>query len=689
MADVPLVSVVIPAHNAETTITRALASVRRQDYPNIEVIVVDDASVDRTARMVEGFAGLALRLERTARQLGAAGARNLGIRGARGAYIAFLDADDEWLAGKLTRQVELLERHPAMTFVTCEADEFGAGRKYLGRVNPGRPRAVGAEAWKTLLAYVCVATPCVVARKEAIAVAGGFREDLPIAEDQDLWIRLALQGEVGHLPESLVHVHDSAISLSKVEGRNTRKYVLPMVLEHLQAQRARLDEREIRTILGHRYTSVGRHCYQGGHARDGLGLILSAIGKGHQPLQNLQYLLAAAPPVRAVKQVLSYRSPRAEGIRPASFPPDMPPQLLVVIDTEEEFDWSQPFSRHNRSVRSIHCQPLAQAIFDRFGIRPTYVMDYPIVEDAAAAAVIKGFYDSGRCEIGAHLQPWVNPPHEEETTSANSYPGNLPFALEYRKLAALSQRICERFGTAPVVYKAGRYGIAPSTAKILKSLGFRIDASVVPHSCFAADGGPDFRSLPDRPFWFGDDLDLLEVPLTRGFAGLFGSWGPLLYPMIASPPAARMRLPALFARLRLLERITLTPEGISYPELCRLTRALLKRGEKIFCLTYHSSSLLPGSTPYVADEAQRRVFLQTLERYLETFVRGHGFQPTTLQALLAERTMSFSTPSTNVVEQPVAMTSFVHGSPARSRAGNGRPGEGAFARIAGEAVTKR
>jgi hypothetical protein len=311
----------------------------------------------------------------------------------------------------------------------------------------------------------------------------------------------------------------------------------------------------------------------------------------------------------------------------------MPPQLLVVIDTEEEFDWSQPFSRHNRSVRSIQCQHLAQEIFDRFGIKPTYVMDYPVVDDEEAAAVIKAFYDSGRCEIGAHLQPWVNPPYEEETTVENSYPGNLPFALEYRKLAALSQRIHERFGVAPVVYKAGRYGIAPSTAKILKSLGFCIDASLVPHTSFARDGGPDFRGLPDRPFWFGDELDLLEVPLTRGFAGLLSLWGPVLYPLMANRIAETLRMPALCARLGLLERITLTPEGVSCAELCRLTSALLKRGQKVFCLTYHSSSLLPGSTPYVANEAQRKVFLETMEKYFETFVGYHQFQPTTLQAL--------------------------------------------------------
>ncbi|MGZ8940868.1 MAG: glycosyltransferase, partial [Limisphaerales bacterium] len=263
--EAPLVSVVIPAHNAETTIERALRSVRLQDYPNIEVIVVDDASIDRTVDKVENFTGLPVRLNRTGSQLGAAGARNIGIASAHGVYIAFLDADDAWLAGKLAKQVDLLSRHPEMTFVTCEADLIGPGGEPMGRVNPGRTRAVGSHAWKTLLADACVATPCVVARRDIVEAVGGFNKKLPIAEDQDLWIRLALRGDVGHIPETLVHVHDTATSLSKVEGRNTRKYVLPMVFEHLNINRDHLTGREIRGIHGHRYTSVGRNCYQNGH----------------------------------------------------------------------------------------------------------------------------------------------------------------------------------------------------------------------------------------------------------------------------------------------------------------------------------------------------------------------------------------------------------------------------------------
>jgi glycosyltransferase involved in cell wall biosynthesis len=127
VAEVLLVSVIVSAPNAQTKIERTLWSVR---------------------------------LKCTGRQSGAAEARNVGIESSCRAYIAFLDADDEWLAGKLTRQMDLLSRHPAMTFVTCEANLIGLGDRYISRINPGRARAIGVNAWKTLLAYACVATPC-------------------------------------------------------------------------------------------------------------------------------------------------------------------------------------------------------------------------------------------------------------------------------------------------------------------------------------------------------------------------------------------------------------------------------------------------------------------------------------------------------------------------------------------------
>src|SRR5260221_11232522 len=139
------------------------------------------------------------------------------------------------------------------------------------------------------------------------------------------------------------------------------------------------------------------------------------------------------------------------------------PTLSVVMDTEEEFDWSAPFDAAATATENIKCQPLAQEIMDRHGVIPTYVVDYPVADTPSAYSVLRAIADSGRCEIGAHLHPWVNPPHEGLVDEFHSYPGNLPPSLEREKLAQLVARIEQSFGRRPRIYKAGRYGLGPAS----------------------------------------------------------------------------------------------------------------------------------------------------------------------------------------------------------------------------------
>ncbi|MBI5164914.1 MAG: polysaccharide deacetylase family protein [Magnetospirillum sp.] len=301
-----------------------------------------------------------------------------------------------------------------------------------------------------------------------------------------------------------------------------------------------------------------------------------------------------------------------------------PPVLSVIVDTEEDFDWSQPFSRHTVAVDSIAAQPSLHPLFRHYGIVPTYLIDWPVATTPAAVKVLRRLLEAGQCEIGAHLHPWVNPPYEEALSPRNSYAGNLPARLEYRKLAALTEAIAAGFAHHPTVYKAGRYGLGAGTATTLEILGYTIDASVVPHTSFGGDGGPDFRGLPDRPFWFGNGDRLLELPLSVGFVGRLAGQGPLLYPALIDPRWRRARLPGLAARLGLLERVRLTPEGTGLSDLKRLTRALLARGHRFFSFCYHSPSLAVGHTPYVRSPDDLAAFHATCEGYFRFFAEEVG-----------------------------------------------------------------
>jgi len=319
-------------------------------------------------------------------------------------------------------------------------------------------------------------------------------------------------------------------------------------------------------------------------------------------------------------------------------PVDGIPTLMVLIDTEENFDWGRPLARENTDVTAMRSQARAHRIFDKFGIKPVYVADFPVVSQPDGIRPLKELLDSGKCVLGAHLHPWVNPPHDETVSNRNSYPGNLPEALEREKLRVLTETIGENFGIRPTVYKAGRYGAGPNTARILDALGYQIDTSVLSLTDLRFDEGPDFSFCDSAPYWFGRGRRLLEIPMTVGFVGSLRSTGPSLHGLLRSKAGMAMHMPGIFARLRLFDRIVLTPESISTDEHIRLTRTLLAAGQRVFSFTYHSPSLEPGCTPYVDSEAGLSAFLDRFERYFDFFfgeIGGRAATPMEIRELLA------------------------------------------------------
>lgn len=305
------------------------------------------------------------------------------------------------------------------------------------------------------------------------------------------------------------------------------------------------------------------------------------------------------------------------------------PVLMVLIDTEEEFDWALPHDRNSIGVSNIAFQHRAHRVFGKFGIKPIYVIDYPVASQKEGWGPLREFHQDGLCEIGAHLHPWVNPPFHEDVNYHNSYPGNLSADLEHEKLRVLTDTISENFGVRPTVYKAGRYGVGPNTTQILETLGYEIDTSVVPLTDMSPDQGPDFTGCGAGPYWFGRGHELLEIPMTTGFAGYLAGAGWPLYKNLISSTGMRLHLPGIFARLGLHERITLTPEGITFVEHCRLTNAMLRRGQQVFSFTYHSPSLMPGGTPYVKSETDLMAFLDRFERYFDFFFGELGGEAAT------------------------------------------------------------
>lgn len=296
------VSVVVPAFNSAATLVRAIDSARTQTCEPAEIIVVDDASTDATREIVQSYAG-AIKLVSLSLRKGAAGARNAGVAAASGEAVAFLDSDDEWLPTKLAAQIPVLTSSPRISLVACAANLISPRGVDLGDVYRNHPIVTGPESWRALLAYNFIATPTVLAWREKIIAAGGFDEQLKIGEDQDLWIRLSLAGDLGYIPETLVRVHSRESSLSS-NMNDPLIYTLPMIERHLANLRSRLSNAEVRQIMGKRLGLVGRVAYANGDYSNGVSLIGRSMVLGYQPFRSLYYMASASPPATWLKKRL-------------------------------------------------------------------------------------------------------------------------------------------------------------------------------------------------------------------------------------------------------------------------------------------------------------------------------------------------------------------------------------------------
>lgn len=306
------------------------------------------------------------------------------------------------------------------------------------------------------------------------------------------------------------------------------------------------------------------------------------------------------------------------------------PRFLITVDTEEEFDWSAPLDRERHSLVTIPALRTFQSFCEELSVVPVYLIDYPIAQSPAAAEAIGDAVATGRAEVGVQLHPWVSPPFEEEVTELNSYAGNLPVELEREKFRILRETIESRFGVAPLIYRAGRYGLGPHTAEILSDHGLTIDTSVRARFDYSGSGGPNYRDHPLKPYWIDRSRRLLELPLTTVFWGPLRQLGSLIYPYMWRAPAAR----GMLSRAGLLERIPLTPEGVTAEEAVRGIDVALDEGLPVLVLSFHSPSLAPGYTPYVRNEAE----LERLYDWWRTVIAHlahRGVAPTSVADIMA------------------------------------------------------
>jgi hypothetical protein len=304
-------------------------------------------------------------------------------------------------------------------------------------------------------------------------------------------------------------------------------------------------------------------------------------------------------------------------------------RFTVFCDTEEEFDWAKPRSRDNRSTTHMAAMPDLQERFRRRGVKCVHLVDHPIATDPASIAMLRQWLERDEISVGTQLHPWVNPPHDEEVNTFNSFVGNLPISLERAKIENLTETIEAAFGRRPIVYRAGRYGVGPNTAGLLSDLGYEADVSVRALHDYSDERGPDFSRVRPFPFRVGAG-PLVELPLSSAFVGPLRSRGRALYRAAGRLPRGR----GILFRAGLLNFAALTPEGVPLEEALAAAQALIDDGIRWFSLSFHSPSVEPGHTPFVRTAEDLAAFHAWWDGMFD-FLERRGFAPASIEETIA------------------------------------------------------
>jgi len=312
-------------------------------------------------------------------------------------------------------------------------------------------------------------------------------------------------------------------------------------------------------------------------------------------------------------------------------------KLLVSIDTEED-NWIA--TRDDVSVENVRALPELHRFLVGLDLRPTYFVDYPVASVPWSADVLRELANDGRAEIGAHLHPWNTPPIEEPLTDENTMMCNLPIALQRDKISFLKATLTEATGRVPTSFRAGRFGLGDEGVQLLIDEGFTVDSSVTPfvswraqshgsdHSrapmgCYRLDGrGPLDRPAPAGP--------LIEVPLSCGFTRRPFGWRTRVQAWLDRPVARRLRAHAVASRSGLVRRVIASPETDRLEDLLRLARCLIDEGASFLHFFFHSPSLVPGLSPFVRSDADRRRLFADVETLVESVARRVAIEPATL-----------------------------------------------------------
>jgi len=307
--------------------------------------------------------------------------------------------------------------------------------------------------------------------------------------------------------------------------------------------------------------------------------------------------------------------------------------LFITIDTEEDI-WGG-YTVKNPSVENIKNIPMLQEIFNKYSAIPTYLINYPVATNKYSIEILKDMHDNKHCDIGTHCHPWNTPPFDIEMQSAvNSFMCNLSEELVFEKIAKLHNTIAENFNYTPIVFRAGRWGVGKNVINAIQHLGYKIDTSVTPFQDWSDWLGPTFNLRTNTAHGLSgmDKICLkaencvecdksnhciIEIPPTIGFLQKNFISCINNRNILMNSAYSKFHILGILDRLKLLNHRVLSPEVSTINEMIKLSSIMLDKGHRFLNMSFHSTSLLPGKSPFVKNNKDLKTFLNKIDKYLE------------------------------------------------------------------------
>ena len=300
-----MISVIIPTYNSTKYIGEAINSVLRQTFTDYEIIVVDDGSTDNTKEIIDNNFPQVRYYYLPHR--GVSRARNYGIQRARGEFIAFLDADDLWFGEKLEKQIGVFNADQELMLVFTEHRFFDSNGIREATFSK-KERLMKGDVVKNIFLYSHVALPTVMVRKNVFQEIGYFEENLNVAEDDNLWIRIALKFRIHLLDEVLVHCRMTENSLSRITSN-----VVTGVLKNVELiekkypdLRKRLGRVNIRRKKSYIYSDYGYFYFSNGDYETSRQCYLKSITY-YPNMSSIIYMFFSHFPTSIIEKVRVYK----------------------------------------------------------------------------------------------------------------------------------------------------------------------------------------------------------------------------------------------------------------------------------------------------------------------------------------------------------------------------------------------